>query len=145
MLLKCKAFYISIIFAPLPLAKSDKSLVFLGGESTNHWRTGYYDGNKFYVYDSIHGYTDGKLVTKELNYILRRFPDLTENDVHFIRIKSQQPDGNSCGIYVSALATCIVLHANPADILLATDVSTMRKHFWEILKTQKLSLFPTLN
>ena len=79
--------------------KTFKSIAFLGGTSTKHWRLAYYDGALIHVYDTIPGYTGGKLVIHELNYVMNRYPNVQEKDIVFEKILTIQPDNKSCGIY----------------------------------------------
>lgn len=123
-------------------AQLNASVVITGGRCTKHWRFGYYDGHTVSIYDSIPNYTNGKLVEKEKHYIMLRFPNIKESDINFIKIKTIQPDGNSCGIYSAALLTYLIIQGDPSNVFLSRDVIRMRQHFVSIIENRKLSLFP---
>ena len=126
-------------------AQTSHTAMILGGQCTKHWRLAYYNGLSVAVYDTIPNYTGGKLVKKELDYILKRFPHLSEKDVNFIKIKSKQPDSNSCGIYAAGLLTYLTTNGDPSQVSLSRDIHIMRSHFLKIIECRKLSLFPITN
>ena len=122
--------------------KSTKSIMILGGSSTNHWRFAYYDGALIHVYDTIPNYTGGKLVKQEMNYVNKRYPTVVERDIIFEKITTIQPDGTSCGVYAAAHATHFILTGDPSNVAFSMNVSLMRKHLLKLLKKRELSEFP---
>ena len=54
----------------------------------------------------------------------------------------QQPNGNDCGVFASAFATCLVHYQTPET--LQFDRSIMRQHLLECLVAGKMTLFPTI-
>lgn len=129
-------------------SQSNKSLQIIGGknqwtgEGIEHWRCIFFDGIKLHIYDSIPGCTYDKLVAKEKNYILRRYPQIRQSDIIFEKVDTQ-PDGLSCGIYSAAFATTVALGNNPCNVKYSKDVKCMRQHFIKIIESNKLLPFPT--
>lgn len=119
----------------------NKSIQIIEGNCTNHWRCIFFDGVKLHVYDSIPGCTYTKLVSKEKTYISARFPQIALTDISFEKVQAQQ-DATSCGLYSAAFATDIVLGRNPCEAKYSTDIKSMRRHFFMILVSNKLSPFP---
>jgi len=92
------------------------------------------------VYDSISGCTYDKLVSEEKNYIHRRYPQISTNNIIFEKVQTQS-DG-TCGIYAAAFATTIALGGNPCNEKYSNHVEYMRQHFLNIIAENELSPFP---
>lgn len=122
-------------------SRTDKSLQIIGGNCSDHWRCIFFDGTKLRVYDSLPGCTYDKLVHKEKNYIHRRYPQISANDIIFEKVQVQ-PDGTCCGIYAAAFATTVALGGNPCNEKYSNRVEYMRQHFLNIIIENELSPFP---
>lgn len=122
-------------------SRSDNSLQIIGRNCSNHWKCIFFDGTKLRVYDSLPGCTYDKLVAKEKNYIHLRYPIINSSDIIFEKVQTQ-PDGICCGIFAAAFATTIALGGNPCEEKYSKSVKYMREHFYKILESNKLSLFP---
>ncbi|CAL1672611.1 unnamed protein product [Lasius platythorax] len=64
-----------------------------GRQAGNHWHCIYYDGVKVHIYDSLYFATHSydNLTLFERNYIKKRYPNLTQNNVIFEKV-TKQPD-----------------------------------------------------
>lgn len=122
-------------------SRSDKSLQIIGGNCTDHWRCVVFDGTMLRVYDSLPGCTYEKLVKKEQEYIRRRYPRITKNEIIFEKVQTQ-PDYISCGIYAAAFATTVALGGNPCEEKYSKDTKHMRQYFIKIIEGKKLLPFP---
>lgn len=85
-----------------------------------HWITIYREADHLYVYDSLCPTYPSFLKMNRYfqRYIQRRYLDnhiLPLSNIHFPRI-TQQPSGNSCGIYACATATSIMKGKDPSVI-----------------------------
>jgi len=89
---------------------------------------------------SLPGCTYDKLVSKEKNYIHRRYPQISANNIIFEKVQAQ-PDGTCCGIYAAAFATTVALGGNP-NKKYSNRVEYMRQHFLNIIIENELSPFP---
>lgn len=122
-------------------SQSNKSLQIIGGNCTDHWRCIFFDGTKLRVYDSLPNCSYDKLAAKEKNYIHRRYPTISQNDIIFEKVQTQ-PDGISCGIYAAAFATTVALGGNPCEEKYSKKVKCMREHLYKIIEGNKLLPFP---
>ncbi|XP_036150394.1 uncharacterized protein LOC118648181 isoform X2 [Monomorium pharaonis] len=124
-------------------SQSNKSLQIIGGNCSDHWRCIFFDGNKLHVYDSLPNCTYERLVAEEKNYIHRRYPKISQNDIIYEKVQTQ-PDGTSCGIYAAAFATTVALGDSPCNKKYSKDVKCMRQHFIRIIENNKLMPFPSI-
>lgn len=72
--------------AEIETSQSDKSLQIIGGTCTNHWRCLFYDGSLLHVYEHVYSLlscTNKKLVHKEEEYIIRRYPGINQSNIIF--------------------------------------------------------------
>lgn len=82
-----------------------------GPKSIGHYICIHYRANeqKVYVYDSLYS---KKISQRSSNIIEKRFQSVK---VEFVRPRTLQPDGCSCGVFAAAYATTIILGENPAE------------------------------
>ncbi|XP_072766253.1 uncharacterized protein [Anoplolepis gracilipes] len=136
----------SVLYLEFPdlitASDSDNSLQIIGGNYTDHWRCIFCDGFKLHVYDSLSGCTYKKLAKKEKDYICKRYPRINVSDIIFEKVQVQ-PDSICCGIYAAAFATSVVLVGNPCEDKYSNDVERMRRHFMNVIESNKLSPFPS--
>lgn len=123
-------------------AVTGPAIQIIGGNYTGHWRVLYYDCDKLYVYDSISSF--GKLRTQEIKYVEHRFPEINEENIIYKKMKTQQPDGKSCGLYAAAFALSIAQGEDPSQIFFTRNTNRMRQHFINIIQTSILLPFPTM-
>lgn len=107
-----------------------------------HYRS---EERKIYVYDSLYWQ---RISQNSLNILDIRYPGYSK-PLQFVKPKTKQPDGISCGVFASAYATTIILNENPAEyrLLLGSDrdydtTLFLREHLADMLERNELSLFP---
>ena len=121
------------------------SIQIMGGDYIKHWRCLYYDGTKIYIYDSLPTLTNYQIHEIEKQYIRRRFPNVTENNIVFPHMLVRQPDSSSCGVYAAAFAETLNSGGDPSQVRYSTDARQMRHHFLRIITQKQLSPFPRSN
>ena len=121
------------------------SIQLIGGTYIKHWRCLYFDGTKIYIYDSLPAITNYQTVEIENQYIRKRFPNFTENNIVFPHMLVQQPDSSSCGVYAAAFAETLNAGGDPSQIRYSTNAPQMRQHFLKIITRKQLSPFPRSN
>ncbi|KAM0727548.1 hypothetical protein ACS0PU_005797 [Formica fusca] len=114
-----------------------------GDQAGNHWHCIYYDGIKLHIYDSLYfaTYSYDNLTLSERNYIKKRYPNLTKNNIIFEKV-TKQPYLTSCGIFAAAFAVSIALGENPSNKTYSRDIQKMRRHCLKVIKKKILLPFP---
>lgn len=110
-----------------------------------HYFCAYYDAKlkTVFVYDPLRqGYLSPR--TKklfEIRYLKAK--------VNFIKPRTKQPDGVSCGILSTAYATAIIFGRDPAKVPFKIDYKeknktiSLRRHMAKILAHNRLKMFPS--
>lgn len=128
-----------------PCSASKPDMQIMGGNKFRHWCCVHYDGSRIKVYDSLCRPEYECLNREEKRYMKRRYGHVTED--HFMNVKlppvTKRSDGYSCGVYSAALATTVALGGHPEDIEYSRNPNQMREHLITIIKSRKLSPFPT--
>lgn len=114
-----------------------------GPDCIGHFFCIHYRANEHtvYFYDSLHI----KMLTARLQRVVDiRYPGCA---VEFVKPKTLQPDGFSCGVFAAAYATTIILGEDPAEYplqLMGREDQTLelRNHMAKMLQENRLSLFP---
>jgi len=79
---------------------------------------------------------------KKRKIIRERYPRINVSSIIFEKVQ-EQPDSISYGIYGAAFATSVILGRNPCEDKYSNDFERMRRHFMNIIETNKLSPFPS--
>ncbi|KAJ8685040.1 hypothetical protein QAD02_020833 [Eretmocerus hayati] len=116
----------------------------IGGDATDHWRTILFADGKLHVYDSIPGF--GTLCETEMNYVMKRFPNLSVENILYHKMNVRQKGVKICGALASAFAVSGALGVDPYEIpkiAYENDDALVRRHMGTILITRTLLPFPT--
>ena len=107
--------------------------------NSGHWLTISTIGCKpseVFVYDSLYSgasecvqYQIATLLASPSNHITLKFVDV-----------QMQAGTYDCGVFAVAFATALVLGYNPGQYFF--DQQSMRKHLWNCLQNQRMSMFP---
>lgn len=126
--------------------EDDLQILFDGNfNDVGHYICVYYKAadRTVYVFDSM----KFEYLSKDIKQIIDdRYPD---TPVKYIRPKTKQPDGCSCGVFSIAYATHLILGLDPAITSLKLDKNfgkrtvSLRKHIAKMITHKKLRPFPT--
>ncbi|KAL7287591.1 hypothetical protein TKK_0018238 [Trichogramma kaykai] len=126
------------LFKPAKLGTN--LLQIIGGAESAHWICLHYDESNLTLYDSL---GRAELVSDEKKYLKKRFPQIEESNILIPRV-TRQPDEISCGVYALAFAVEIALGGDPRMIQYSQNVTKMRSHLVQIIRTKRISSFPRL-
>ena len=119
--------------------QNENDVQIIGGNCINHWCCYYYDDTKLIILESWREPEYEDLSNDEKQFIQVRYPKLSTKKVHS-KLVQMQPNGSTCGIYAAAFATSLVLGKDPRYETYSRDAKKMRKHFAEIISSQKVLL-----
>lgn len=130
----------------LPSDRDDVQIIFGGDvDSVGHFICVYYNVSKrtVYVYDSLHKQI---LDPGQMEIVTERYPN---RRIKFVEPKTRQKDDYSCGAFVIAYATTLILGHDPGTVQFEMDDDSvdrsmkLRKHIHEMFANNELKAFPT--
>ena len=114
--------------------KVNNKLVKCGGQ----WVCAYYDTKSIFIYDSLGSQS---LHPHHKIYLSRLFPNYKNKGIKILFPKVQkQPNSNDCGLFSRANAVTLFFNKNPQNM--NYDNKKMRSHFFDMLRSWKISPFP---
>lgn len=140
-----------------PLVEDDVQILFNGDNFEARSHLGHYicvhysiESRQVSVYDSLYDTVNPRrnvLSQRHLDIINQRYPNRLPN-IDFVKPRTLQTDGVSCGVFAIAYATMLLFGRNPGNTALKIDrtgnsrTASLRRHLAEMLIARQLRLFP---